>query len=248
MQQERKSLLRSFYFPALFVAIMWLVKGLELHLETRFSKWGVLPRTVEGLKGIIFSPFIHGDFEHLFNNSFPILLLGAALFHFYRPIAHKVFFLTYIIGNVWLWAIGRESYHIGASGIIYGLASFLFFSGVLRKHMPLLVISLLVVFLYGSLVWGIFPGKERISFEGHLTGSLAGIILSFYFRSDGPQRKKYKWEEEPEEEEDDENAYWKLPEERKEPQEPLNREPEDPGQVRITYHYKPDSNNQGANS
>ncbi|MBA3900347.1 MAG: rhomboid family intramembrane serine protease [Bacteroidetes bacterium] len=252
MQPEKKSLLRSFYFPLLFVVLMWLVKGIELYFETSFSKWGVLPRTLEGLRGILFSPLIHGDLEHLFNNSIPMLVLGTAVFYFYKPIAYRLFFLIFFIANIWLWALGRQNFHIGASGIVYGLAAFLFFSGILRRHIPLLVISLLVAFLYGSLVWGVFPGRERVSFEGHLTGTFAGIVLAFYFRKEGPQRKKYRWEDEPEDEiDDDENAYWKIPEEK--PSVPPAGEKhsaneEEEKEINYTYHYKPGPKNHGTNS
>jgi membrane associated rhomboid family serine protease len=162
-----------------------------------------------------------------------LLVLGSALFYFYRDIALKVFFLTFLMGNIWLWAMGRDSFHIGASGIVYGLASFLFFSGVWRRQAQLAVISMLVVFLYGSLVWGIFPSKEPISFEGHLTGTLAGFALSIYYRGQGPVRKKYAWEENPEEEEsDEENPYWIIPEQPKEDEENKNEN------LSVRYHFK----------
>ncbi len=191
---------------------MWLVKIIEQLSGLSFTWLGVFPREPHGLKGILFSPFIHGDWMHLFNNSFPIIILGAVLFYFYRPIAYKVFFLIFFIANVWLWALGRPSYHIGASGIVYGLATFIFFSGIIRWHIPLMVLSLLVTFLYGSLVWGVLPISYRISFEGHLTGSIAGLILAFIYRREGPQKKKYEWEEENDQDDDvpdDENAYWR---------------------------------------
>ena len=212
---------------------MWLVKLLEFISAGDFARFGVFPRKIAGLIGVLFSPFIHGDWMHLFNNSLPVLFLGAILFYFYRPVAYKVFFLIYFISNIWLWALGRPSYHIGASGIVYGLATFIFFSGIFRRHIPLMVLSLLVTFLYGSLVWGIFPISYRISFEGHLTGAAAGLILAIIYKKEGTQRKKYEWDEEEDNEADDENAYW-----RKEPGE--QREVENPKrEYDIKYHYKP---------
>jgi membrane associated rhomboid family serine protease len=237
MNSEKRQLIQSFYFPLFFVALMWLVKGSEWYFEINLSNFGILPRNFSGLKGIFFSPFIHGDLKHLFNNTLPMVILGSALFYFYREIAVKVFFLIFLIGNIWLWALGREAYHIGASGIIYGLSSFLFFSGIWRKQAQLAVISMLVVFLYGSLVWGIFPSKEPVSFEGHLTGTLAGLVLSFYYKKEGPSRKKYTWEENPQEEDvDEENPYWELPEQPKEENESENKDKS--GNINITYHFK----------
>jgi membrane associated rhomboid family serine protease len=132
-------------------------------------------------------------------------VLGVGLFYFYRPIAPKVFILIYLVSGFWLWFGGRPGYHIGASGIIYGLAAFLFLSGVLRKYTRLMALSLLVVFLYGSLIWGIFPLDMRTSWEGHLYGAIAGLIIAVYYKNRGPQRKKYEWEIEEELEEKGEN-------------------------------------------
>jgi membrane associated rhomboid family serine protease len=232
---EEKITIGRFYFPLIFLALMWLVKIIEHLLDFRLVIFGVFPRTVEGLPGILFSPFIHGDWKHLINNSLPIAILGIGLFYFYRPIAPKIFLLIHLIGNIWLWALGREAWHIGASGIVYGLVAFIFLSGILRKHLPLMVLSLLVAFLYGSLVWGILPIDVKVSFEGHLTGSIAGIVLAIFYRDKGPQKKKYLWEYEGEED-DDENAYWKLP--------PENNETEN--QIKINYQFT--EKDQGTNS
>ena len=209
---EKNKILSSLFFPALFVAIMWVVKLLEIIFSVRFVEFGIYPRELYGLPGIITAPFIHGDFAHLFNNSLPVLILGTALFYFYRGISYKVFFLIYFITNLWLWSLGRPSYHIGASGLVYGLATFLFFSGIFRWNINLIVVSLLVTFLYGSLVWGILPIDHKISFEGHFVGSIAGIFLAIYYRKEGPQKKKYEWEEEKDNEDEEEDAYWKIEE------------------------------------
>jgi membrane associated rhomboid family serine protease len=110
--------------------------------------------------------------------------------------------LIYLISGIWLWFGGRPAYHIGASGIIYGFASFLFISGIIRKYIPLMAISLLVAFLYGGLIWGVLPIDMKISWEGHLYGGIAGIVVAFYYKNKGPQRKKYDWEIEEEYEEE----------------------------------------------
>ena len=201
LEQEKLRFKRSLLFPVFFVTVLWVIKLLEYAFSLDLYYLGIYPLKLEGLIGIITSPLIHGDFQHLFNNTFPVLFLSVALFYFYRPIHFKIFILIYIFTGIWVWFGGRPSFHIGASGIIYGLASFLFFSGIIRNDVRLMAISLVVTFLYGSLIWGIFPLKEGISWESHLWGGVAGFILSIFYRKHGPQRKKYDWEYEEEEEE-----------------------------------------------
>jgi membrane associated rhomboid family serine protease len=132
-----------------------------------------------------------------------MLVLGSALFYFYKEIALKVFITIWFVSGLWLWILSRPSFHIGASSIVYGLAFFLFFSGWIRKSKPLMGLSLLVVFLYGSMVWGLFPIDWSISFEGHAYGAFCGLVLSYIYRKQGPQREVFVWEEETEQEEDD---------------------------------------------
>ena len=215
-QVEKKRFIYSLIFPLVFTAILWLVKGVEVLTDSSFHTWGIYPLDVKGLRGIIFSSFIHGSWEHIINNTPPVLVLSVALFYFYRQISYKVFFLIWVIHGFWLWFFARESYHIGASGIVYGLGAFLFVSGVIRKNTHLLAIAMIVAFLYGSMVWGIFPIEERVSWEGHLTGMAAGIILSIYYKNYGPPPNIGRWkhempDEEEEDEPDDENAYWNIP-------------------------------------
>lgn len=186
--------------PGLFVLIIWLVKIIEVSLGTGFSEWGLYPRTISGMKGILFYPFLHGDWEHLFSNTFPIIMLGMGIRYFFKVVAHQVFLMIYLLSGILLWIGGGEGYHIGASGLIYGFAAFLFFSGVLSRNYRLWALSLLIVFLYGGLIWGLLPVQPGVSWEGHLFGAIAGIIASVTFRKYAPQRKKYSWEEESEEE------------------------------------------------
>jgi membrane associated rhomboid family serine protease len=191
---ERKILLNILFFPILFLIIMWMVKLVEYNFGISFADYGVRPKSLSGLKGILFSPFIHKDFSHLINNSYPILILGGMLFSFYKKIAPQLFLWLFFIAGFWLWIIGRPSFHIGASGIIYALASFLFISGIIRKNPRLAAVSMLIIFLYGSMIWGVLPTKEHISWEGHLSGFMAGIIVAIFYRKEGPKRKKYQWE------------------------------------------------------
>lgn len=212
---EKKIILSSLLIPAIIVTVMWAVKILETVFNTSFAFLGIYPLTLKGIPGIILSPFIHSDFSHLSANTVPLFILMATLFYFYRKIALKIFILIFLFTNVWVWFSAREAYHIGASGVVYGLASFLFISGLIRKNPRLMAISLMVAFLYGSLIWGIFPElfpEENISWESHLWGLIAGFVLAIFYRKEGPQRRLYSWdfEEEEGEEEDDEGAYWKT--------------------------------------
>ncbi len=200
----RKKLLLSMIIPGIFVFFMWLVKIIEILFELDLSGFGIFPMTVKGLPGILFSPFIHADFNHLFNNSLPLFFLSVALFYFYSEVALKVFIWTFFFTGILVWIAGRSAWHIGASGIVYGLASFLFFSGIIRRYFRLIALSLLIVFLYGSMVWGLFPGVyKNVSWESHMLGFFSGVVLAILYRNEGPQRPVYEWMEEEEEEAED---------------------------------------------
>jgi membrane associated rhomboid family serine protease len=204
MREEEKRMIHSMVFPFLLVLLLWAVRIIQSIGGYDLGFLGIYPLKWSGLVGIITAPFIHGDFSHLLSNSLPLIVLGSALFYFYRDLAPRIFGLIWIITGFWVWIAARPAYHIGASGVVYGLAMFIFASGVIRKHTGLMAVALVVVFLYGSLVWGVFPeffpGKN-ISWESHLLGLVAGLVLAVYYRKEGPQRRKYQWEIEEEEEE-----------------------------------------------
>ncbi|WP_188457109.1 rhomboid family intramembrane serine protease [Psychroflexus planctonicus] len=189
--------------PFLFVFSLWIVYWIELRFGFNFNAHGLKPRTFSGLQGVLFSPFIHSSVEHLYNNSLPLFILLAALFYFYPSVKYKVLWWGLLGAGILTWIMGRDSYHIGASGVVYMLTSFLFFKGIWSKNYRLIALSLIVVFLYGSMVWGIFPQQERISWEGHLGGLLIGIVLAFLFKVPSSSEKKYYWEKENFQEEDD---------------------------------------------
>lgn len=201
MEEDKKRFIYSLVFPGVFLLLLWAIKFYEFSMEVSFVEAGVYPRKFSGLKGLLFSPMIHGDWKHLIDNSMPVLLLSLALFYFYRDIAYKIWFLIYFIGGILLWGIGRQAYHIGASGLIYGLAAFLFLSGVIRKVRSLMAISLLVVFWYGSMVWGLLPFDFKVSFEAHITGVVAGVILAIFYRDEGPEPERSSLDEEEEDSE-----------------------------------------------
>ncbi len=193
----RKKLFLSLIIPGIFIVVMFLIKAIEVLFEIDLSNLGIYPRTLKGIPGIFVSPLIHNDFTHLFNNALPLLLLSVALFYFYSEVAFKVFSISYILTGLLVWLWGRTAWHIGASGLIYGLASFLFFSGLIRRYFRLIALSLLVVFLYGEMVWGLFPGiYKEISWESHMLGFISGILLAVWYRKEGPQRPVYEWMDE----------------------------------------------------
>jgi membrane associated rhomboid family serine protease len=159
---------------------MWLVKFIEYFFELDFSKFGIYPREIGSLSGIFFSPFIHGDFNHLISNTMPFFLLSTAIHYFYRKMAYNIVFLSWILVGFSVWLGGRYSWHIGASGLVYAFASFLFFSGILSKDKRLIAVSLLTSFLYGGMIWGVLPTNTNISWESHLFGFFVGFILAFF--------------------------------------------------------------------
>lgn len=230
-----KQIYSTLFYPFLFVLSIWFVFLLQNTIHYNFLKLGVLPRDKEGLLGIITSVFIHGDIKHIVSNTLPLLILGMLLFYFYKKIAKSVFLWIWIVSGIWLWIGGRNNmnyptYHIGASTLVYGLASFLFFSGVFRRHLRLMVVSVLVVFLYGGIVWGVFPLKEEMSWEGHLFGAIAGVLIAYNYRKEGPQRRVYHWDDE-DEQEIPEGFYNVTSEENAASEEQSN-------EVKITYIYK----------
>lgn len=212
-------------YPILMVLAMWIVFWAEIRFNWDFNFLGIYPRKVTGLSGIILGPFIHSNLEHLFNNSVPLLVLSTALFYFYRNIRWKVLIFGLLISGLITWLIGRPALHIGASGVVYVLAAFLFFKGIFSKQYQLTALSFVVVFLYGGLLWYVLPIDPQISWEGHLSGFGVGLIMAMIFKEVPVENKKYEWEREdykPEEDDFlkqfDENGNFieKLPEEKEE--------------------------------
>jgi membrane associated rhomboid family serine protease len=181
------------WIPLISLVTIWFIYFIEIKFGFNLNKYGIYPKTFTGLRGIIFSPFIHSSTKHLLNNSLPLVVLMAATFYFYRSIAYKVLIAGTLIAGMLTWSFARPSYHIGASGVIYLLVSFIFFSGVFRKYYRLIALSLAVVFWYGSMIWYIFPIKERISWEGHLSGFLTGLLLAYLYKRRGPQQESFQF-------------------------------------------------------
>ncbi len=180
--------------PVFMVLLLWVIFWLEIRFHIRFTRLGIYPLEWEGLPGIVLGPFIHGSLQHLFNNSIPLLVLTSALFYFYRSLRWKVLLVGLLLTGVATWVMGRPAWHIGASGVIYMLAAFLFFKGIFSKQFQLTALSLLVVFLYGGMLWYLFPIDPKISWEGHLSGFMIGLVLAVLFKNKPLDRKKYEWE------------------------------------------------------
>lgn len=183
-KRERYLLLSSMKFPLFFTALIWLVKIYEVIFDLNLHTLGIFPLKLESIHGIITSPLVHGDFKHLISNTGPLFILATGVFYFYRKIAFKIFTLTYLLTGLLVWLGAREAYHIGASGLIYGFAAFLFISGIIRKDIRLSAVSLVVVFLYGGMIWGILPMKPQVSWESHLLGLVVGVVLAVIYRKE----------------------------------------------------------------
>lgn len=195
--ESGKQFLSAFFLPLIIGLLMVLSFVFEKGMELNFHHGGILPRSFKNIPGIFSYVFIHANFGHLINNVVSFVVLSGSLFYFYKPIALKILLISYLSSGIILWFIGRESWHIGASGWIYSLAFFLFFSGLLRRHIPLIAISLIITFLYGNMVWHVFPWQvnDPISWEGHLAGGITGIALSVFFQKSGPQKPVVVWDE-----------------------------------------------------
>jgi membrane associated rhomboid family serine protease len=189
-------LINSFIFPFIFLSLMWLLMIYQSLFHVSLVELGVLPRHLTGLIGIITMPLIHANYMHLASNSIPLITLGAGIIFFYPEVAGWVWGIIYFFTGALVWIFARESEHIGASGLIYGFAAFLFFGGIFRKNTRLLAISLLVMVYYGSMIWGVLPVDPHISWEGHLFGAFTGLIAAWIFKNKGPKPKKYEWENE----------------------------------------------------
>lgn len=210
IELEKKIFIHSLIFPAAFVFVFWIVEIIEQTTGVSFVKFGVYPLHLKGLYGILFSPFIHSNFNHLISNSIPFFILLFTLIYFYRRISYRIFFQMYILAGLCVWFSGREAWHIGASGIVYALAAFHFVSGIIRNDIRLLTISVVVVFLYGGMVWGVFPINPDVSWEGHLWGAVSGVVLAFYYRRYTIRRDKYEWEDEDDDESENQDEDFSL--------------------------------------
>ena len=187
-----------------FVALIWLIQLLNWGLDLGLEGFGVRPRRLAGLPGILVAPLVHSGFAHLIANSLPLLVLGTGMLHLYPNSALKVIPAVYLGPGIAVWLFASASVHVGASGMVYGLVSYIFVAGLIRRDTRAIAASLLVCFLYGTLVWGVLPIKAGVSWETHLAAALIGLVLAIVLRRlDIPPRKRYAWEDEKDEYEDE---------------------------------------------
>ena len=201
-----------FLIPITYVIAIWFIYWVEINFNFNFNKYGVFPRTLIGFRGVFLTHFIHSNTSHLFNNSIPLFVLLSSLFYFYRDVAYKVLLFGGICTGFFTWCIARESYHIGASGIVYLLFSFVFFSGIIKKHYRLVALSFIIIFLYGSMIWYVLPIKEGISWEGHLCGFLVGLYFAIRYRNRGIVKEEHQFTQTEFDDLFDENGNFSPPE------------------------------------
>ncbi len=174
---------QSVKIPAMVLLALWLVQAFQFITHISLSGLGVFPRHPQGIKGIFTSPFIHStDFMHLVNNSVPLFVSMTMIILFYHRIAGKAIFLIYLLTGLGVWLFARPVLHIGASGVVYGLVSFILWSGIFRRNLKSIVLALIIVLLYSGMFLGVLPNQPGISWESHLIGGIVGVITSFLFR------------------------------------------------------------------
>ena len=184
--------------PTFLIVLIWTVFLVDAFFNLHLNDHGIMPRTISGLQGIIFSPFLHGDLNHISNNTLPLFVLSTALIYFYRDLSLKVLFYGILFSGLITWAIGRSSVHIGASSLIYVLVSFLFFKGFFTRYFRLMALSFAIVLVYGGMIWYVFPqiNDQNISWEGHLAGLITGFIFAKYFKTpEFKENKVFDWQQ-----------------------------------------------------
>jgi membrane associated rhomboid family serine protease len=167
--------------PLFILIVLWAVQFLQWFFQLDLSFLGVYPRKFSGLIGIFTMPLVHGSWSHIASNSFSFFIFLVILFYSYKNQAFKVLFFIWITTGLWLWCFARPAWHIGASGVIFGLFAFIFITGILSKKPELIAISLLIWFINAGALWGLLPTNKQISWEGHLLGLLSGALAAFYF-------------------------------------------------------------------
>ena len=199
-QAKPNRFIDSISLPLKFVLLLWIIHATQVVLGIDLGVYGLYPRTTFGLRGIFFAPLIHSDWAHIISNTPPLFALSAIIMFFYRRVAIPSFVMIYILTGLAVWIFGRSVFHIGASGVVYGLVSFVFWTGIFRRNLKSIVLALIVIFYYGSMFMGVLPGQEGISWESHLLGALVGIFVSFWYKDQiekDEEKRQYSWETEP---------------------------------------------------
>lgn len=182
---RQSSIYQSIRVPTIILLILWIIQGFQMITSLNLGWLGVYPRHEVGIKGIFTSPFIHShDIMHLINNSVPLFVGLAMILFFYRRVAGKAILLIYLLTGFGVWLFGRPVLHIGASGVVYGLISFIFWNGIFRRNLKSIVLALIILMLYSGMFLGILPNQPGISWESHLIGAIAGITVAYLFRNE----------------------------------------------------------------
>jgi len=182
LEKEFWQFLRDIKIPIILLSLMWLAHFYNEYHQGIYNSWGIYPREIDGLVGILAAPFLHSGFHHLISNSAPMLVLTTIMIMFYRRVAIPSFVMIYLIAGFLVWIFGNEAYHIGASGVVYGLVSFVFWIGIFRRNTRSIVLSLIIVVMYSGYIAGVLPDQPGISWESHLLGGLVGILVAFIFK------------------------------------------------------------------
>ncbi|CCI18309.1 putative peptidase [Microcystis aeruginosa PCC 9807] len=179
-QGSRQEIKTQAIILATFVAIFWLLEILDQFVfRGSLDYFGIMPHQVIGLRGILFAPFLHGDFPHLIANTVPFLILGWLVMLQETSDFFIVTGLTMLVGGLGVWLFAAPgSIHIGASILIFGYLGFLLLRGYFQRNIPSILLSILVFLLYGGTIWGVLPSRPGISWQGHLFGFLGGVLAA----------------------------------------------------------------------
>ena len=184
LELTQRHFYESLRFPLAAVVFIWLIHGYISLADVDPGWYGIMPRRLWGLRGIVTAPLVHGSWEHLLSNTFPLFVLSAISLYFYRKVAMRAFWVIYFATGLSVWLLARPVLHIGASGVVYGLVAFIFWNGIFRRSLRSIILALIVMVFYSSMFLGILPDQEGISWESHLLGSLSGILASFWFKGE----------------------------------------------------------------
>jgi membrane associated rhomboid family serine protease len=242
--QKSSVFFHSFIFSFIVLYAMWLVKICEVLFKVEVYYFGIYPLYIKGLIGIFLSPLIHGSWQHLVSNTIPFIVVVPALFYYFRTHAYRIFFTIYFATGLWVWVYARASYHIGMSGVVYGVTVFLLISSIIRKNRYLSYFGLFIIFYFGSMLWGLLPINPSVSHESHIMGSIAGVVCAVYFKNIGLKNDTYTWQQNPSSD-DEVDFEWRLPEQIE--SERLKKEAEEEKQntnspINIIYTYKENKN------
>ncbi|MBP7273716.1 MAG: rhomboid family intramembrane serine protease [Saprospiraceae bacterium] len=184
MENNNQRIIDSFKLPFYLVVVMFLIHIFQMLSYHELGYWGIYPREWVGLRGIFFAPLVHASISHLLSNSIPLLVVGTIIMYFYRSVAVQAFIMIYLLTGMAVWLLGRSVFHIGASGVVYGMVAFVFWNGVFRRNLKSVILAAIITLLYSGMFFGIMPNQEGISWESHLLGGLVGIFVSYYFKEE----------------------------------------------------------------